>query len=239
MGPVKTFNNSQINSFANIDAGDSDSLFFEAASIMSGDFDLYSGKLSVRTNAGGMSLTLSAYAGAFGFSGGINEFSGALYGGSVRGSYDFDGLWMDATAGFTISKFKTGMVFDGSGATRDPVGVSAYGAGDIGTKFAIGGGFHISPFVGIGANGAGVLHQSEFDIFARMGAAAGFGYNAIGIKSDYRIYAAAQTDNAHTAGIRADFLSVADGAGGGVSYGIIRDSAGLSHKISANLNFSF
>jgi hypothetical protein len=237
MAPVAAFENFEMNSAKEM--SDSKNINFEATHIFSGAYGLYAVKTSWSARAGDAAASASAYLGAFENNGDLNEFSGMMYGANLYGRYSGKSLWMDASLGFTVSDFKTGMIFDGKNVRRDPTGISIYEAGDAGMKFEIDDDFRVSPFIGIGGRHARVLHQSENDIFVRGGAVAEFSAEAAGIRNDYRISVTAYDAGAYAADIGMKFFSISDMAGGGISYGIINDRNGISHKISATARFDF
>lgn len=233
MHAVKTFNGFEINSFDKPMSG------FDAMYIYSDGLDMIIGKFALGTKIDKFTIGAGAYFGALENTDDINEFSGNLYGGNLRGRYDDKSLWIDARLGFTVSEFETDMIFDGKDITTNPTGVSIYGVTDIGVRYEICNDFYALPFIGMGVENDKVLHQSDTSVFIRAGGVAGYSNTVIGIKNDYQIFATAQTDSVFTVGARLKFFSIADDAGGNVSYAINRDDIGISHKISAGFCFNF
>jgi hypothetical protein len=237
MKPVKSFEIFESASFRGMSRPDDFGL--ETIRIMSDAVGMYGGKISSTIDAGVSAITASAYFAAFENSDDLNEFSGMLYGGNVHLLYSGKSLWMDAGAGLTISEFKTDDIFDGENVVQNPTGISFYGTGDSGLKFEISDGFHVSPFVGVGARYAGILNRSEKEFFLRVGSAMWFSTEMAGIKNDYILSVTAHSNNVYSAEARIKFFSVPDMIGGGFAYGISRDEIGINHKISVNVELEF
>lgn len=237
MRPIKLFNNIELGRLGT--SVDSISGGIDGIYITSPDMDLYAGRVSVATKIGDVSVSANAYMGAFENADDINEYSGEMFGGNIRGYIDNDSMWIDATLGFTISSFNTDMIFDGTNYTYDPDGMSVYGAGNIGMKFRFYDNIYVAPFVGAGAEYDKVLHQSDTDMFARVGANSVFSKYTTGLRYDYRAFVMAQTNDIQSIGVGMDVWSIEDAAGGGFSYSIMNDEIGISHIFAANVRFVF
>ncbi|MDR2412673.1 MAG: autotransporter outer membrane beta-barrel domain-containing protein [Rickettsiales bacterium] len=237
MKPVKAFNRFATGAARLLRKSDGAS--FGASYALSKDSDLYWASASAGALIGDWSLSATGYFGRLENSGDMNEFSGALYGGNIRWIFSGKTLWIDSVAGFTMSKFETGMLFDGFGAARNPDGFSFYGVSDIGVKFDAGDDFYISPFAGAWLEYEKVLNFSEFGLSAHAGGIAGFSSKYAGIKNNYQLFMSVGTGGIKSIGANADFWSISDSAGCGFSYEMMMDNVGISHKLSANVRFIF
>ncbi|MBN1325082.1 MAG: autotransporter domain-containing protein [Alphaproteobacteria bacterium] len=169
----------------------------------------------------------------------INKFAGTLYGGNIRDYYMNDSFWLDSIFGVTASNFETDMILDGDNVVYNPSGISIYSALDAGLKFDFYNNFYFAPFIGFTGDYEKVLHQNDSSIAGRTGSAFGFSEETLGIRNDYQVFLNIQTNNIQTLGIRMNFWSIADDAGGSVSYAISNDEYGLNHKLVAELKFIF
>lgn len=236
--PIKTFNNFETNNPNTFN--DSAYNDFEALYISSSDgLGLYGGKMSFSTLIADQDVVLSVYAGKFENNNDINNFSGFLYGGNIRGYIKNDNLWLKSVVGATFASFGTDMIFDGDKVVYNPNGSSVYGTVDSGIKFDFLSDFYFSPFIGIGGDYQKVLHQSDSKISGRGGGMIGRNYEILGIKNDYQLFGILQTNNIQTFGARVNFWSIEDMAGANLSYSVNHDEYRTSQKISAELNFIF
>lgn len=235
--PIKIFNHLEINDFTpgttKPDSG------FETVYVLSTSGSMYAGKLYLSKTFNKVDLTASAYLGTFDVSDKLNEFSGAMYGGNIRAKFDLKSYYVNSVVGFTASSFETDVVFDGTGMTTNPDGLSVYAVTDLGKRYNFDEKFSIHPFVGIVAEFDKVLHQSNTDIALRAGLSAGYTSEMEGIRNSYQFFIVGQTNNIVEIGVKINFWSISDKAGSGVGYSVIYDGDIASHKISADVKFKF
>ncbi|MDR1696893.1 MAG: autotransporter domain-containing protein [Rickettsiales bacterium] len=220
-------------------AGGSDSGKLGAEYIVGNGFDIRGVSAGASTDFDDLNFAFSIYSGDVSGADEINDFDGSFYGAKISASYNIKTLYVHSAVAYTISEFSDIMVFDGENATHNPRGKSYSMAMDVGANFYIDDEIYLRPFGGAGFNRAAILHQSENDSFARIGAVAGMKSDVLGIVNDVNMFGFMQTNNVLIGGIRADFWSVADNAGGGLSYAIMRDDIGISHKFAAEFRFKF
>lgn len=235
--PIKIFNNLEMNNFTlgsmKPDSG------FETIYVSSTSGSMYAGKFYLSKTFNKIDLTATAYLGTFDVSDKLNEFSGVMYGGNIRARYDHESYSVKSVVGFTASSFETDVVFDGTGMTTNPDGLSVYAVTDLGKRYAFDDKFSINPFVGIVGEFDKVLHQSKIDIALRAGLTAGYTSEMDGIRNSYQFFIVGQTNNVVEVGVKINFWSIGDKAGSGVGYSVIHDGEIVSHKISADVKFMF
>ena len=235
MRPIKTFDNFQQLKFKN----ETNQEFNISPLYITGNgLDLYGASSSVSFNQYNWRFLLSGYISEFKQSDDINEFSGTLYGGNINSSFYNQNIFVDILLGYTKSGFKTSGVFDGDNLVSNPNGDSLYGSIDSGFKMYADN-FYIKPFAGMGASRQSVLSYTESDVYARIGGVAGFAFNEMGIRYDYGLFTTVQTNSIQSIGAKMEFLSIEDSAGGSVSYEILNEEIGVSHKISGNVRILF
>jgi hypothetical protein len=240
MRPIRIFNQFAINQ------DQTDNVVLEPIYIFGEGLEIYAASGSVGINSGEWTFRAKGYIGEFTSSDELDDFNGKFYGGNVSAIWTDETLWIDATAGLSISQFQTDGIYDGSGAAIfNPDGIASYGNFDAGAKFDSDG-FYISPFIGIGVRGESVLYQNELEIYFRGGASAGWSETTGGLKYNYEVFAIGQTDNVQIGGARIGVWSVADSAGGEFSYSLILDDpspggaeAMIAHKFSIGGKFRF
>lgn len=241
MRPIKLFNNFEMAS--NFPQKNEHSLIpelsIESIYIMTDDIGLKGGKASFVVSVENVDLSAALYGAFFDHSGDLNNFSGIMYGGNIQARYVNKSLFINTMAGVTLSEFETGIIFDGRGAIINPSGLSVYGAVDIGSRFLFENGFYTSPYLGTVAEYDNVLNQTEMSILGRVGAYSGYEFCESGICYDYEIRTILETNGDVGFGVGISFWSESDGAGGGVRYGLQKDALGFSHKLSADIKFTF
>jgi hypothetical protein len=230
MRPVRVFNHLEANSYLSPSGMNA----IEVMGIISDDFDMYAAKAGIGFNLDKLAVRLSAYAGQFQNMDDINYFSGFIYGANLRVGLDDRDFLLNSVFGVTKADFETDIIFDGSDIVYNPGGTSMYGAIDLGLKFD-----YISPFIGFGFENEKVLHQSDSSVTAKAGIVSGFDTTRAGIKYDYQFFAVLRTDDVRIMGLRMNVLSIADNAGGSISYAAHIDEIGVSHKLSLELTFGF
>lgn len=173
------------------------------------------------------------------YDGDYDKYSGALYGGNLGVQYMDSDFYLRGYATASYSKFNDANVFDGAHMVRDVNGIGAMGVVDFGLVFAIGQEMKLVPFVGARADYASVMNDSNVDMNLRGGLNFHVDTDADG--NLYKIGARllGQSDGAIYAGIYTDMISTADGVGGGLALGALRDDMGMSYKLELNIKFEF
>jgi hypothetical protein len=236
MRPIKIFNNFESGGFNSKNKYTGAS--FSPIYILNKNLNLYAGKLGMSFNYYDWNINFYGYAGSFTESDDINNFSGNIYGGNINAYFDNKDVWLDMFLGYTGAQFNTNGVLNGDDLIYTPAGYSLYNNIDVGLKF-YNSGFYFSPFVGAGATSESVLNDKDSSVFGKAGSKIGFGFSESGLRYNYSAFINLQTDKIQIGGLKMSVWSIADGAGGDVSYEMLHDEIGLSHKISGNLKFSF
>lgn len=186
-----------------------------------------------------VAVSLNAYAVLANYGDDINDFSAVILGANIAADYDFKIAFIRALAGLSASKFVSGPVFDGTGATMNPTGIAFYGFADIGHRLNIGDSFFFSPFAGLGFNGDKILHQSGTDTFMRIGADSGFEISDEDMRYSYGVRAFATSAGDVSANLYVGAWLTEDAAGGEVSVGLINhdDICGISISVNGRMAF--
>ena len=187
-----------------------------------------------------VSVWVSGYGGILNYADDMDEYMGLIYGANAKVVYDCDVLFVRSVAGLSAVRFDTEPVFDGTGATTSPDGVSVYVSADVGHGFDITSDITISPYVGLAVDDARILHQNDSEILAHAGADLSYGFDMLGIRYDYIVSGRVATNGDIIGGVRANFWSVMDGAGAGIGANILHDDIfGISYKFSITGNMRF
>jgi hypothetical protein len=195
---------------------------------------LYAGEAGIVFSEKDMSFGASLYAGEFSESG-LEDFAGKIYGGSLRVDADGGLLRAAAEAGVSFAQFETGELY---GAGRDPNGLAFYGSAELGGTVFKRAGFYALPFVRARFFTAHVSGDSDSEFAAGIGARAGYREEIMGLTADYSAYGMAETDGMQ-AGVRAEFMSHADGVGANFDAAAMRSELGWFYKflIGARVEF--
>lgn len=237
MKPIKILNLTEINSVPAKHDFAPDG--FGTMYLSSDELSMLVGKAHMTRKFEDTEFNISAYVGSFEISENINQYSGVVYGGNVRARTDLGSVAVNSLIGFTGASFETDFLFDGTGITTNPNGLSVYGAIDLGKTFDFDDNYYLSPFVGLVGEFDKVLHQSDTDMAVRAGFTAGTSTEMGGIRNSYQIIIVGQTNNFIEIGLGINFWSVIDQAGVGFNYSVIRDGAITTHKIAANIKYLF
>lgn len=98
----------------------------------------------------------------------------------------------------------------------------------------------LKPYVGVYADGIGMLDDIDFDFMPLVGIDAGYNYEMLGIEYNYGVRLDVNTDAKVGAGVWAEFLSPWDEIGGRISIMTIDDNiTGRSFEFCADVKFVF
>lgn len=167
------------------------------------------------------------------------DFGADLYSGNFGVAYETDSMFVRSGFGITLSRFDLENVMDGNLVVDNPVGWSGIMNVQAGYKFAYSD-FMLKPYVGVYADGIGMLDDIDFDFMPLVGIDAGYNYEMLGIEYNYGVRLDVNTDAKVGAGIWAEFLSPWDEIGGRISIMTIDDNiTGRSFEFCADVKFVF
>lgn len=184
-------------------------------------------------------INVSGYGYSMKYEDDINNYKNALYGGNVRIDYFGDIIFVRSVLGANISMFDVGPVLNGVDTVNNPNGSSFYGYADFGKRFDINNELSLSPFIGLGGDRLSILDEKESNSFGRIGLDVGYKFDLDGLRQEYTLRAAVNTDGYFDASLNFDIWSNVDSAGAELSVGIIQTEIGTSGKISGQLKFAF
>ena len=136
-------------------------------------------------------------------------------------------------------EFKDIEIFDGVRGKQNPNGISGAGVADGGIVFRVLDEFDLTPFIGARFDYAGVAGFSDTDVNMRFGVNIDKETIVDGNKYAFGISAVGQTNGDIYGSIYTDIMSVVDGVGGRLQFGILNDDLGLSYRISLDAKFAF
>lgn len=206
--------------------------------IFGNNINMLAGKLKGNIKYENWNFGLSGHYGTFSASDSIEDVRGDFYGANLHAYYDYKSLWMHSTAGLSKYNFDTDAIFIDGNSIYNPSATSMYLSADGGMKFDYDD-FYLSPFVGAGIDSFSILSGSKRDVYARAGGIAGSKFEIDGLKYDYSVFAAAQSNNTLVGGITAGFWSIEDAAGGDLRFQAMRLDALMAYKISLEVKFDF
>ena len=188
-----------------------------------------------------LQIKLSANISSLHYADSINEYGGMSVGVGADMLYDLsENNFMRVYGGFNWTSFDTGLVFDGSGKSENPRGLSGFVAGEFGHKFVIDDDLYVLPFVMAGADYAHILNSNSFDMYAGVGSDVGFMFEFDGMRYGYSIRGMARSDMGMGADIAMSVWSIVDTIGADVRFGAFYDNQiGLSYRVSINAKASF
>lgn len=171
----------------------------------------------------------------------INEYSGLSFGGGADTVYDLPlDNFVRAYGGINYTAFNVRLVFNGSGKTENPWGLSGFVNTEIGHMFVFDNDYFISPYVLLGGNYMSMLNKKEFGIYSGVGGDAGYKYNCDGLEYTYAVRGVVRSNENVGLDINVSVWSVIDVAGADFKFGVLHDGElGLSYHISLNARFDF
>lgn len=171
----------------------------------------------------------------------INNYSGTSYGIDVDSVYDLsDNVFVRAYGGFNFSMFDTGFVFNGSGATKNPNGISVFGAGEAGRRFSVDETTYLSPFVTLGGDYENVMRFNRYNFYAGTGVDAETCFVVDGMRYAYALRGLVRTDSIVGGDLKVSVWSTIDSAGVDFTFGALYDNdIGTSYHMSLNAKFNF
>ena len=111
---------------------------------------------------------------------------------------------------------------------------------DAGLVFRVWNDFDITPFLGARFDYTKVLHFTDTDTNLRFGLNIDKETVVDGNKYAFGVQAVGQTDGEIYGAIYTDIMSVVDGVGGRLSFGILHnDNSGMSYKVALDAKFVF
>lgn len=210
-------------------------------------FYIYSGDFSVVGGAGNVThkfrdnilATIGMIGGMLKYNDNLNDYTGTLYGGNIGVQYTENDFYLRAFGAISYAEFDNVNVFDNGKMRRDVGGISGIMTGDFGLVYAVMQELKLIPFVGVRADYASVLDDSDSDFNLRAGLIATVDTNTDGNVYKFGAKLLTQTDGTIYAGIYTDMISTVDGVGGGASIGVVYDDMGMSYKLELNIKFEF
>ena len=208
--------------------------------IYSSDFSVIGGGVGVSgTVAKNMIAKFGVYAGKMDYNGDLDDFSGMIYGANLGAMYKDSDFYARAVGVLSSVKFDDIDIFDGARAVSNPTGISAAAIVDGGLVFRLWNEFDVTPFVGARFDYAKVAGSNDSDTNLRFGVNVDKETTVDGNRYAFGLQALAQTDSEIYGAIYTDIMSVVDGVGGRLQFGILHDDFGMSYKISLDAKFVF
>ncbi len=184
-------------------------------------------------------INVSGYSYSMKYEDDINNYQNALYGGNVRIDYFSDIVFIHSVLGANVSMFDVGPVLNGSDIVNNPNGSSFYGYADFGKRFDINNELSLSPFVGFGGDKLSILDEKDTNSFGRAGLDVGYKFDLDGLRQEYTLRAAVNTDGHFDALLNFDVWSNVDSVGAELSVGMMQTELGTSGKVSGQFKFAF
>lgn len=218
-----------------------------AFGIVAEPFYIYSSDFSVLGGGAGVSGRIAknlvakfgAYAGKMDYDGDLDNFSGMIYGANFGALYKDSDFYVRGIGTVSSAQFNDIEVFDGTRGVQNPNGISGAGAIDGGLVFRLFDEFDLTPFVGARFDYAHVLNFNNTDLNIRFGLNIDKEATVDGNKYALGVQAVGQTNGEIYGAIYTDIMSVVDGVGGRLQFGILNDDFGLSYKIALDAKFTF
>lgn len=208
--------------------------------IYSGDFSVLGGGVGVSGRvAKNLTAKVGAYAGRINYDNELDNYNGMLYGANFDAMYRDSDFYARAVGTMSAANFKGIEVFDGVRGVQNPNGISAAAAIDGGIVFNVFDEIDVVPFVGARFDYAHVLNFSDIDANLRFGLNVDKCATVDGNRYAFGLHAFGQTDGEIYAGIYTDMMSVVDGVGGRLDFGILHDDFGMSYRIKFDAKFEF
>jgi len=237
MDPVRSFNTFMLG----------DHIHDLAFGIVAEPFYIYSGDFSVLGGGVGVSgrvaknlmAKFGIYAGKMDYSGDLDDFNGMLYGANFGALYKDSDFYVRAVGTVSSASFSDIEVFDGTRGVKNPSGLSGAGIVDGGLVFRLFDEFDLTPFVGARFDYAHVLNFSDTDVNMRFGLNIDKETTVDGNRYAFGLSAVGQTNGDIYGAIYTDIMSVVDGIGGRLQFGILNDDFGMSYRISLDAKFAF
>ena len=208
--------------------------------IYSGDFSVLGGGAGV---AGRITKNLVAkfggYAGRMNYDSELDDFNAMVYGANFGALYKDSDFYARAVGTLSSAQFKDIEIFDGVRGKQNPNGISGAGIADGGIVFRVLDEFDLTPFIGARFDYAGVAGFSDTDVNMRFGLNIDKETIVDGNKYAFGLSAVGQTNGDIYGSIYTDIMSVVDGVGGRLQFGILNDDLGLSYRISLDAKFAF
>ena len=169
----------------------------------------------------------------------VDDYKGTAYGLDIKSKIDISNFWIKNILGFNVVNFKTGDMFVENDIKNNPSGHSVYGTFDVGHDYNVFEDLVLSPFAGIAFQSASILNTTDSNFDVRGGGNVKYGFVMDGLKYEYAIGGAINTNNDIFGMFKIGFLSVSDNAG--ISFGadIFKNEYGLNYKLSINGKIEF
>ncbi len=169
----------------------------------------------------------------------INEFSGMMYGFDIGAKQYFNNLWINGSVGLNLTKFDANYIMSGNKIENNPYGISWHLGTDIGYDFNITNGFVINPFVGMLYQNYHVVDVSDNDFYVRAGMDARYSFAVDGIKYEYGITGAVNSNLDFLTSLKFGFWSITDMAGATVNIGMLHDDTDYHYQLSVDAKMVF
>ncbi len=148
----------------------------------------------------------------------LDVYAGNTIGAMADLRYDDGFIRANFRGGVTIAGFEIGDVYVAGHSEMNPMGVSVFGAIDVGARMDIWSGVYATPFVGMMADSVKIVNSHDTNVDAFIGTDVGFVADDFSINYEYtmRVWSGAGGD--FGIGGRIGFVSPWDAIAGGVSY---------------------
>ena len=237
LDPVRSFNTFMLG----------DHIHDLAFGIVAEPFYIYSGDFSVLGGGAGVSgrvaknlvAKFGAYAGRMDYDGELDNFNAMIYGVNFGVMYKDSDFYARGIGTASSANFSVIEIFNGTRGVKNPSGLSGAGIVDGGFVFRLFDEFDLTPFVGARFDYAHVSDFSDTDVNMRFGVNIDKETIVDGNRYAFGISAVGQTNGDIYGSIYTDIMSVVDGVGGRLQFGILNDDLGLSYRISLDAKFAF
>ena len=188
-----------------------------------------------------LQINLSLNLSKLNYSDDINEYGGISVGVGADVLYGFsENNFMRVYGGINWTLFDTGLVFDGSGKTENPNGLSGYVAAELGHRIMFGDNLYVLPFVMANGDYAQIINSVESGVYAGVGSDVGVGFEFDGLRYDYAARGIVRSDGGMGAELSMSVWSIVDDIGADARFGAFYDNEfGLSYRISLNAKVGF
>lgn len=207
--------------------------------IFSDNTNSFGTRLYLGTKEDDMSFVIGLNFNKFEYDNQFNDFGGFVYGGDIKIKKDFDNFWVNGLAGLSLIKFKTESMYVDGDIKSNPIGHYFYTTIDAGYDYRIFDGLMISPMAGISFQKYGVVNFSDNDTDLHVGANTQYSFVMDGIRYEYAVFGAVNTNADLFGSLRVGFVSVSDGAGASIDLDLFKDEDACHYRTSINARVVF
>ncbi len=235
--PIKVINNFAM--FNRLDDVNEMGLGMHVDYIMSDAINDFGGRIYFGNNFDELYLNVGFNFNSFSYEDKLNDFSGKSYGLDIRAKQDIGPVWIDGLVGVTLVQYDADYITSKNKLSKDPFGTFEYAKIDVGHNFEVVPDVVLSPFAGVGVQQYNIADVSDFDLNIRSGV--DLKYNTVmdGIKYEYVLSGAFDTNGDWFSSIKVGFWSITDKVGASLNASVYKNDIDYNYKLSFNAKTIF